>query len=789
MRGPVVYRFQVEVEVEVEDEGFKADALSRLSPLPINSEFALRLAGTHIQNGRWPDAEALLREILNANPYCADACNDLANVLQTTGRASESIPFYRRALAIHPEKPDFRGNLGLALRSVGKTDEAVEEFREALRLAPGDADVHYNLALTLHDRDRVEDAAAEYREAIRLRPRYAAAHHNLGDALQRMGRIQEAIGAYREAIASDPNFAAAHFNLGNLFRAFKRYPEAVIEYRMAARLAPSHADAWYKLGDVLQLCGNLREAHDAYLQALAIHSQHSKAYNGLGLVFFEWGRAEEAMECYRRSLYIEPQNADAQGNLAVVLARSGHLDEAIEACRQAVQINPRYAAAINNLGNLYGMQGRLKLAIECYAEALKLMPHAEEIHSNFLFAKYFDPEADAAKLLAEARRWNEVHASRWSAPALPRTREHSADKRLRIGYVSADFCEHVVGRCLLPLLRHCDPEGFEIICYSNVVAPDQLTAELQSMASEWRDIVGVPDDDAAAMIKNDQIDILVDLAVHTARNRLPIFARKPAPIQVTFLGYCGTTGLDAMDYRFSDPYFDPPGSDLKVYSEKTIRLRSFWCYMPPVPTPDVTELPALASNRITFGCLNQFGKVSDAALDLWCELLAEIPDSQFLLNSPHGWCRQRVLQHAAAKGIVVDRFNFVDRQPVDHYFRTWSRVDVALDPFPYGGGITTFDALWMGVPVLTLEGRTAVGRGGCSILSQLGMSDWIAKNSADYIPAAKRLTADHCRLAELRRELRARIEDSSLRDGAAYARDVEAAYRKIWQQWCIENPL
>jgi predicted O-linked N-acetylglucosamine transferase (SPINDLY family) len=327
----------------------------------------------------------------------------------------------------------------------------------------------------------------------------------------------------------------------------------------------------------------------------------------------------------------------------------------------------------------------------------------------------------------------------------------------------------------------------EIFCYSSIVLGDAFTEQLRQCANVWRDIVGLSDSQATDLIRQDGIDILVDLALHTSGNRLRIFARKPAPVQVTYLGYCSSTGLKTMDYRFSDPYLDPPNSDLSVYSEKTIRLpKTYWCYASPGQTPEPSPPPVEKAGYITFGCLNNFAKVSPA-IDLWAEILNGVPRSRLIVHSQPGTHLNAVRERFEIKGISPDRLEFLGRQHWPEYVQTFGRIDIALDPFPWGGGITTCDALWMGVPVVTLLGRTAVGRGGASLLSNIGFPDLIARTPEQYVRIAIDLAQDLPRQAELRRTLRPRMQASPLKDAPLFARNVEAAYRQMWRNWCVEG--
>ncbi len=357
-----------------------------------------------------------------------------------------------------------------------------------------------------------------------------------------------------------------------------------------------------------------------------------------------------------------------------------------------------------------------------------------------------------------------------------------------MGYVSPDFRDHVVGSNFFPLLREHDQTRFDIFCYANVLSPDAMTRRLEAQCAHWRNIAGCNDQEAAEAIRADRIDILVDLALHTAHNRLPLFARKPAPVQVSYLGYCGTTGLEAIDHRLSDPYLDPPGTDLGCYSERTICLpHCTWCYQPGGPMPEISPLPALRAGFVTFGCRNNFAKVSSLALDLWLEILLAVPRSRLVLYAPAGACREALLERFVRKNITAERLQFIGKQPWEQFVRSYQAVDIALDPFPYCGWITTCDALWMGVPVISLSGRTAVGRGGCSILSNIGLPELVAQSPQEYVEIAVSLAGDLSRLVELRATLRERMERSPLRDAKAFARDIEAAYRQMWRTWCLER--
>ena len=427
-------------------------------------------------------------------------------------------------------------------------------------------------------------------------------------------------------------------------------------------------------------------------------------------------------------------------------------------------------------------------AVACYRRALELKPDFVWAHSNLVFGQGFCPGCDAETLYEEHRRWNRQHAEPLAKFIQPHLNDRSPDRRLRIGYVSPDFRNHPVGLFLLPLLESHDHESFEVFCYASVRIPDTMTGRCRAHADVWRDVLGLSDEQLANAVRQDQTDILVDLSMHAGSHRLLVFARKPAPVQVTYLAYCGTTGLSTMDYRLTDPYLDPPGQDERFYCEQSVRLpETYWCYQPVIETPPVNPVPVLKGGPFTFGCLNNFCKVTPPALAAWSRLLQAMPDARLLLYARAGGHRDRVRGVLAERGISTERLAFVDFLPLEEYFDVYQRIDVALDTFPYGGGTTTCDALWMGVPVVSLAGQTAVGRGGASILSNVGLPELVAHDAEQYVRIAVDLANDLPRLSELRATLRNRMQASPLMDAPRFARNVEAAYREMWRRWCAKH--
>jgi predicted O-linked N-acetylglucosamine transferase (SPINDLY family) len=648
-----------------------------------------------------------------------------------------------------------------------------------------DADVQCNLGVALQETGRIDEAIGAYRRAIELKPSLAAAYYNLGSALRRKGRFDEAITAFGFAIELDPNHAAAHNNLGGTLQQTGRLDEAIAAYRRAIALEPASAGAHSNLGSAWTDLGRFDDAIASLHCALRLDPRNGAAYSNLAVALHALGRLDEAIAAYGRALELTPDAAVTHSNLANALKDAGRVDEAIAAVRRAIQLRPDSAMAHNNLGNLLKDQGRLEEAYASFQSALDHQPDYAPAASNLLFAAHFDPDRDARTLLADHRRWAAQFAAPLAAQIQPVCNDRDPYRKLRVGFVSPDFSAHPVGRLLRPLFAHRDRRRADFLVYSDVRVPDAVTHELTASTNGWLTIAGMIDSQVADRIRNDRIDILVDLALHTAGNRMLVFARKPAPVQITMLGLPATTGLSTIDYRITDPYLDPPGTCDADYTEHSIRLpHCFWCYQPDQDSPPVAEPPVLKSGVVTYGCLNQFAKVSRPALSLFVRILQSVSGSRLVLYAPTGSYLENVRALFRTAGIADDRVEFAGRVPFAQYLERYRDLDLALDPFPYCGGTTTMDALWMGVPVITLAGRTAAGRGGVSILSNLNLTELIAQTPEQYVAMAVAWGKDPERLSRLRAGLRQRMKSSPLMDGPRYARDVEAAFRGMWQTWC-----
>jgi predicted O-linked N-acetylglucosamine transferase (SPINDLY family) len=706
------------------------------------------------------------------------------------GRLQDAEPIYRQILAAVPNEPTTIHLLGVLVYQQGQLDVAVELISRAIALQPTDGAFHNSLGNVFTAQAKLDEAVACYRRAVELLPDYAVAYYNLANIWKAQAKPDEAIAAYRRALELMPDLAAAHTNLGGTLRTQGQLDEAADCFRRALELSPDLPEAHRNLGNALHEQGKLDEAVACYRRALELKPDDADTLVNLGIALRAQGRADEAIACQRRALELKPDNVIALTNLGNGLQVQRLLEEAVACYRRALELKPGHALAHNNLGTALKDQGKLDEALASYSRAVELQPNFAEAQSNLLYTLYFCPGYDAHAIYAAHRRWNQQLAEPLAKDIQPHANDPSPDRRLRIGYVSPDFRDHVVTHFLLPLLESHDRELFEIYCYSSVSSPDAMTDRCRAQAGVWRNVVGRSDGQLADTVREDRIDILVDLSMHMAGNRLLAFARKPAPVQVTYLAYAGTTGLSTMDYRLTDPHLDPPGDDPPaasepIYSETSIHLpKTYWCYRPPVETPGINALPALRAGHVTFGCLNNFCKVTEPTLAAWASLLQAMPTARLLLHAHPGSHRDRVRSFFAGHHVASERLTFAEMAPLGEYYRRYQGIDVALDPFPYGGGTTTCDALWMGVPVVSLAGQTAVGRGGLSILSNLGLADWVARDCEQYVRIARQSATDLARLSKLRATLRERMQGSPLTDAPRFARHVESAYRAMWRRWC-----
>ncbi len=644
-------------------------------------------------------------------------------------------------------------------------------------------------AVALHKSGQLEAALGLYRDVLALDPKNVDALNLGGLATFRLGDPDEAVRMLHAAVALSPDYAEAHSHLGNVLQAMERHEEAIAAYRRAVELKPDYADAHYNLGIVLRTTGDWEASTSAYRRASECAPSFADAHNGLGAMLQNQGQLDAAIACYRRAIQVNPNLPSALSNLGAALACHGQFRETIAYCHRALAINSAHTKTLNNLGIALQNLGQPDEAIDAYRQALALKPGYTAAHSNLIFCMNYEPRFSGEDILLESKRWNEIHAAPRTALAGPFANDPDPERRLRVGYVSADLRQHSVSFFLEPLLAARDPDALETYCYAGVVQPDHWTARFQELSDGWCWTATMSDSALAERIRDDGIDILVDLAGHTASNRLLAFAESPAPVQVTWLGYPNTTGLSAMDYRLTDAVADPEGSADALHSETLVRLpEGFLCYGAPGDAPDVVPPPATVNGHVTFGSFNNLAKVTPEVAGLWAAILNRVRNSRLLIKSrllADDQIRVRYQDLFASHGIDAERFDLLSAIPsMRGHLAAYERLDIGLDPFPYNGTTTTCEALWMGVPVVALAGERHAGRVGLSLLSTAGLPELAAETGEEYVEIAVQLAADLDRLSALRRDLRRRTSASPLCDAPAFARKVEAAYREMWRRWC-----
>ncbi len=737
-------------------------------------------------SGRITEALAAYRQAIRVRPDFAEAHNNLGTVLQAQGERAEAIAEYQHALRFKPDYVEACNNLGTAFKENGDLAQAAQCYRRALELAPRNGEAHVNLGTVHQAQQQFDEAIACYRRALAIDPRSALAHNNLGAALKELERFDEAIASFREALRVDPDSFDAHFNLGATLHAREDWAGAGSEYKEALRIKPDDVKALTSLGNVLQHQGRMDESLQLYERAIQLDPTIASAHLNRANAYRVKRMTAEAIAGYNAALRLQPNFPEAYNNLAVLFNDVDQSDLAIECCRKGIEQDPTGAALFANLATAMQTLGRLDEAVEYARKSVDLRPEGVEGYTNLLYKLNFNPAFDPPTIFAEHLEWARRHAEPLTALAAPHTNDRSPRRRLRVGYVSPNFREHAVNFFTEPLIAAHDHREFEIFCYSDVTTADAATERLRRAADHWRDVAYDSDQQLADRVRADAIDILVDLTGHIAGNRLLVFARKPAPIQVTYIGYQNTTGMSAMDYRLTDAWADPPGVTDAYYTEELVRLpRSFFCYRPSDDSPPITPLPARETGRITFGSFNNFAKVGPRVVDTWLEILERVPDSRLLVLARGGGSLQdRIAALADARGVDPTRIEFRDKRPREAYLQLLREADIALDPFPFNGHTTTCDLIWMGVPVVMLAGQTYASRFGGSVLRNVGLEHLIADTSQRYIALAVALAADLPQLAQWRDALRPRMADSALLDFQGFTHNVEAAYRQMWLTWC-----
>lgn len=772
--------------------------------------------------GRVADMAAAAAALSTKHPDDGQAWKAWGIALTVLGQ--EPMPALRRALALLPDDADLHGCLGGVLAGRGELDGAAQAYARALQLQPGAASAHCNLADVLTRLGRWQEAVRSSREALRLQPTLAAAHLNLGNALSAMGELEPAMDSFRsalhlnrhmapahlglgmahrqrgelalaltslqQAVALRPQHAASQLQLGLALQAQLRPDAAAISFRAALRCQPDLAAAHFHLGNALADLGQLNEAVSAYRSALVSAPEWPQAQVNLGAALLSLDRAADAVDALHQAVLWQPESALAHTNLGNALVAVGRLSESLQHHQRATELAPDLALAQGNLGHALKAAGQPEAALVAIERALALQPDAAARYSELLFVRQHLPVAAQRRHSRPLPRPFAEVALAGATPFAHWPNTPEPDRCLRVGWLSGDLREHPVGyftEAVFAALAALSGQPLRLHVYASHGQTDELSRRMQRSCDGWTDIGAMHDDAAAARIRADGIDVLVDLAGHTRHNRLPVLARKPAPVQASWLGYCASTGLPAVDAFIADRWIAPPGTE-QQFVERLERLPdSFLCFSPPRMEVPVSALPALSGQGIRWGCFNQLAKMNDEVVAVWSRLLLALPSSRLVLQAQALGDAQvcaQVTARFAEREVRAGQLELHGPQDRQHYLAAYQAIDIALDPFPYPGGTTTLEALWMGVPVLTMPGTTALSRQGLSIAQTLGLGAWVAAEHDEYVARALRHASDLPALAALRQALRPRLLQSPLCDAPRFAGHMAACLRGLWHTWC-----
>jgi FkbM family methyltransferase len=758
----------------------------RLRPADAGAHY--QLGEAYLALGRNEDAVAQYRQAVGLDAGFGEALNALGWALLRWGKADEAAPLLEQALRSLPGHPPACTNLAWACNDLGRYDRALACADVALRGAPDLAEAHNARGIALLGLGRPDEAGPSFARAVQIRPDLADAHDNLGRALRRLGRLAEAVDSFQRAVQLQPQNAKFLAHIAYTLGEQGRWQDSVRAARAALRLDPTIGEAYNDLGLALIELGEPGEAAAVLQEGARVRPDLAETHNNLGWARLRQGRPEEAVGPLTEAVRLRPDFGCAFANLGHAYQRLGRLDEALAGYGTAVRLDPDDAGAFGQLGNVCRELGLIDEALAAYRRCLELNPHDAVMYSNLLLTLHYRAGSGPEAVFEEHRRYAARHAGQLPPPA-PHANDRDPERRLRLGYVSGDFRWHVMAFYIEPLLAAHDRARFEVFCYANVETPDATTGRLRTLADHWRDISRLTDEQAAELIRRDGIDLLVDLSGHTGGNRLPLLARKPAPVQATHFGYLETTGLDAIDYRITDAVCDPPGQAERYHSERLARLPEVGWFCVPATDLEPGPLPARAAGHVTFGVTAGFPKISPEAVAAWAQILHAVPAARLaVLAAASPEADERLRADFGRHGIGPGRLTRLERQPRAGYLRLYQGLDVCLDTFPYTGCNTTCDALWMGVPVVCLAGSHGVARQGASPLVHLGLTDLVAATAEAYVAAAVRLAGDLPRLAALRAGLRERMTRSTLTNPERFTRQIEALYRSMWREYCARNP-
>ena len=790
---------------------------------PDDAEAHLHLGNAHMDGGHPDLAMPYFMRALELAPAFAEALSRLGDVLQAQGHLKEAAECYggaleidpalamahrgkgdvlvaqqqfqsaqssyRQALTLEPGAADIHRKLGDVHVALNRPDAALQSYAAALEMDPENAMAHGGMGNVLFRLDRNAQAAASYRSAAALPTANAAHYHGLGRSLHALGATAEAESAYRQSIALDASLAAPMLHYADLLRETRRKEPAIAIYQAVLLLEPNNIDALNNLGMALQEDGQLEAALASFRQVALLAPDNPVTHSNIAAALNDMGQRAAALESCRRAVKLGPKSTAAHVNLGTCLMEMGRLSEAVNSFETVVKLDPHQRRAYINISAALNRLGRIDQAIVHCRKALKINPDWDELHSNLLFYLTHSQDLDAASLFAEHVRYAEHFEAplRASWPQHGNTRD--PERRLRIGFVSADLYNHAVAHFITPILEYLSQSRqVEIVAYANSFHDDHVSRHLHGLFAVWRQVEKLSHAELAQLVTSDAIDILIDLSGHTGFNRLPTFARKPAPLQVSWIGYPGTTGLQAMDYYLTDRYYSPPGKLDNQFTEKLVRLPAAAPFLPSPESPPVSTAPSIEKGYVTYGSFNRAGKLNRATIARWSTLLRLVPSAKMVLAAmPNKHTSDMVRAWFVREGIDAKRLTFHTQTNIRDYLALHATVDLCLDTYPYTSGTTGLHALWMGVPTLTMVGPTLPGYVTASILAHAGLTDFIAYSEDEFLRKGRKFAEDMSVLAGLRMHMRDRMTNSAIRQPTLIAKGLEVALRTMWRRWCASD--
>ena len=795
--------------------------ISTLTVEPKSSAFqpisaTLEEAVSAFTEGRLSDAEDICREILAKDERCAGAWHLMGKMAALQGDLETAAEFASVACELDPQNAEFVRELAEVFLRKKELDLAEQQVRRALEMAPDSPEGLVLLGRILAEKDDKSASLEAFQDALRLRKDYAEGFSHYATALQKFGRGKDAISQIRKACALEPDSVEFQTNLAILLEQNARYVDALAAYGKAARMNPNVGFVWFRQGKLLNglkryaesipalakaisLPGQLGDYHYEYGLALHMSKRFQEAlvhyekalsmgYNtaalqcNRGVIYKDLRKGGDAIMAFHAAVKMDPSNVSYLNNLGAAALELGLNTEALECFEQAVEKNPKLPTARNNIGNLLKDRARGMDALPQYRKSMELNPDDRDAPSNYLLCHMYIPDMDPKLVFEEHKKWG-ISTTKKFPPAF-KFKPREAGAKIRVGFLSADLCHHPVAHFIEPIFRGYDRERFEVVAYGDQRKSDEFSARFAKQVDLWRETSSYDDRALAKLIHEDRIDILFELAGHTAYNRLGVFALKPAPVQVSYLGYPGTTGLPTMDFRITDAFADPQGTTEHLHTEKLIRVpECAWCFEPDASAPEIEPLPALKNGFVTFGCFNNMAKLNPSLFETWAEILLRVPGSHLRLKArtlTDDGVRKELKSYFTERGIEEDRLDFFGHtKKIADHLNHYQSVDIALDSFPYHGTTTTCEAMWMGSPVVTRAGKTHVSRVGVSLLSAVGLQEFITDTREAYIEKAVALAAQTDRLQELRSGMRDRLRNSVLMDEKRFVQGFEKALMEM----------